>query len=121
MFEYYLSNKNEHATVASKSKFTKLNQGVLTWLGYLEPPLLISFHSDLSTRIWRGAPTSRFSRPFQPVTSFRFSNQHGRLRSSASFPFGSGVLRSIGVIASLDSTTPNLTVQLGSGLVDNFF
>ena len=27
MFEYYLPNKNERATVAPKSKFTQLNKG----------------------------------------------------------------------------------------------
>ena len=29
MFEHYLPNKNEHATVAPKSKFMELNKGLI--------------------------------------------------------------------------------------------
>ena len=39
MFEHYLPNKNERATVAPKSKFTQLNQGSLSRPPWVEDML----------------------------------------------------------------------------------
>ena len=49
MFEHYLSNKNERATVAPKSKFCKLNKGIVAhmYVRYYVTLSRITFYGTL--------------------------------------------------------------------------